>query len=298
MRKVRIWRFLIMFLVATFCLFFVPFFAFSLNEEGQLIYIFGVENFNILTYYLIALTIVYLATGFLANGLKNKPGKVFGVFNTISAFSLIVLLSIYAFYNIGIAGESKLLTIIPTITFIAIDTVLAIVHISINLNQATVVQQVVAQPQAVVNVDNGAINLNTVELRDATELKLKIQNMQSGLNKSYDEAIEEIEKTGALNGLEIGQIIADYDEPPKIVPYIVEPNYNTQPSNQPVEPQQTQTINQEPEYYRPRREDPLAQIENNDDYQSIHSNSVAPNDAKAGGYKYLSRRINDERESH
>ncbi|QEH61514.1 hypothetical protein SCHIN_v1c03170 [Spiroplasma chinense] len=294
MRKLRTWRFLLMSIITCLCLFVIPFTSFSM-ENDKLKLIFGTDNLGPITWIIMSISLGYIGSGFLANGLKNTPGRAFGMINTLIGFSLIVVLSLYAFINMHNPTESKLASIIPTITFVSIDAVISIVHISINNRPATVtqvVQQVVGQAQ--VEANDGSINMNSVQLQDANELKVKIQNMQSGLTKSYDEAIDEIEKTGYLNGLEIGEL-SFVDDNPKIVPVEIAQDYS-----QPQPKQESQREYEEPKFYNSRRieDDVLANYQPDDDYESINSTALSRRDDRNDGYKYLSRRLNDDKDAH
>ncbi|AGR41874.1 hypothetical protein [Spiroplasma diminutum] len=316
MRRIRYWRFIIMSIISVFLIFVIPWISII---DGPKV-IFSSSNFNTISLLILISGIVYLSAGFLANGLKNKPGKIFGVVNAVIGFWIIILLSINTFID-SIGIHYKLIYFMPIFSLLTVDLVLAIIHISIKpvqVQQKTAqVQQQTAQPE---DSDDGAIvNINSTPTQDVSELKNKIMNMKSGLSKSYEEAIDEIERTGALNGLDMSSLLKDEGDinENKIIPYSIEDNQQfEQQSNQQFEQQNNQQFqqqnnqqieqqnyqqfeeqnNQHQEYY-PRRkdsshlQDPLAN--SSSDYESIHSSSLSRKD-----YKFKSRRIDIDDNKH
>ncbi|QBQ07407.1 hypothetical protein SGLAD_v1c02080 [Spiroplasma gladiatoris] len=300
MKKIRIWKFVISFIIMMTTILLVPFLTITYTSTG---FKLGYQTSQIskLTITLIAISTIYFLLNTIANAFERKAGKIIAVIAAIIGFGLITLLSIYSFTAIDTSGlarqEVKIFLSIPCITLIAIDTGLNIFYSSVDLQQTTtVVQQVVS---AEINKDLGQqqmMNLSGVEIQDSTALKARIQQMQGGLSKSYDEAIEEIEKTGALNGINIGSILKDDDEPVKITPITVEEvKHNSKSLN---EENNNKKINDQEEY-NPFIDDPLAKLYDSD-YESLKSTSLSRSESSvAGGFKFLSKKAQrDEENSH
>ncbi|QHX36418.1 hypothetical protein [Spiroplasma sp. BIUS-1] len=315
MRRVRVWRFIIMSIISICLIFVIPWLTVTNDVNGYKIG-FSASAFTTTAMLILISGIAYLGAGFLANGLKNKPGKVFGVVNAVMGFGIIVLLSIHTFIG-GVNIAFKMTYFMPLFSLLTVDLVLAIIHISIKpgaqQNQNVQQAQAVQGHQFATNEDsNSNVNISTPQTQDVTELKNKILNMKSGLSKSYEEAIDEIERTGALSGLDMSELLKEDEQADKnkIIPYSVEDQMHYQQPQQPVQVQQPQQYQQpqqpqqpvqqepyEPKHYTPRREygsnvqDPLAN--SSSDYESIHSSSLSRKD-----YKYTSRRNDIDENKH
>ncbi|WP_338985362.1 hypothetical protein [Spiroplasma endosymbiont of Diplazon laetatorius] len=312
MRRVRVWRFIIMSIISICLIFVIPWLNVAQTVDQKYLISFSSEGFDIVTLLILISGIAYLGAGFMANGLKNRPGKVFGVVNAVIGFGVIILLSFHTFMKAEYIGI-KMIYFMPLFSLLTVDLVLAIIHISIKPGVQQVQQ--VQQAQAVEGHqfsnnqnDSSSVNINTPQTQDVSELKNKILNMKSGLSKSYEEAIDEIERTGALSGLDMSDLLKDDSEKSenRIIPYSVEEQqYYQQPQQrqpepqyyQPNQPQQRQPEPYEPTHFTPRREqnsnvqDPLAN--SSSDYESIHSSSLSRKD-----YKYTSRRNDIDENKH
>ncbi|WP_339021078.1 hypothetical protein [Spiroplasma endosymbiont of Atherix ibis] len=118
----------------------------------------------------------------------------------------------------------------PLFCLLSIDSVISIISISKEPAINTQKMQTVVQKQQQVqeNIIDNSSNINTTEAKDVSELKNEILNMKSGLSKSYEEAIDEIERTGALNGLDMSELLNEdkSENENKIIPFSIDNQEN------------------------------------------------------------------------
>ncbi|AOG60130.1 hypothetical protein SHELI_v1c01750 [Spiroplasma helicoides] len=302
MDKLKIWKFFMALAVTGLCI-LNCIFAFYVFYDGSGYYFkFNSDNILVINIIIFTASILYLFTTILHLSLKNSASKAFGVINLIISVVIIAALPITLLPNniLGEASWYKVVFVIPAIALICSDSILTVLKLTGKLNP--VIQQNITQvvsnaaSQPDIMGDNIGMNvpLSNIELKDATELKMKIQMMQSGLSKSYDEAIEEIEKTGQLNGMELKGILDDLeDETPTIIPYSYEQVNKSNASNN--VNKQSRANGNEINF-----EDPLAELQggsNSMDYESINSTSLSgeKDNLNTSAYKYLSRRVKDDR---
>lgn len=289
MRKIRAWRFTLLLIISSLCLFFAPFFRMVNPNNQGFVLTYYTKEITDASWALIGITIVYLFVGLMANSIKNKPGKFFGGLNIFLSMAMIINLSFLPFENYDDQTVFRLVTVIPIVSFIIIDTVLALVHISISLAPQTIVQQTINNNTPMEEV--GIVpSMNNVGAMDSTQLKAKILQMQNGLSKSYEEAIEEIELTGELSGIDMKGIL---DEKPeenslKIEPIkidLIEETKQLDISKPEIwNNRETNQVNSEPEKFIPRRfqEDPLSglNLTRNSDYEELSETSLSRNTKK------------------
>ncbi|WP_041618770.1 hypothetical protein [Spiroplasma taiwanense] len=285
---------MIIFVTSIFLIVFLPFFSILVVEDLVTISISTVFiKTSIFTVLLMTFGFFYLISGILTNSFKNKPMKIFGSINGVIITFTIILLTM-DMYMSPFSNITRIIWFFPTLAFLILDFAIEIIQISINFNflgQNTSINNSLNQSSNNIVESVEFANVNPlVDVKDSTELKNKILNMRSGLNKPYDQAIEEIEQTGALNGLDMSNLLLKSDEQElesKIVPKkvlkedIKDKNLNYE-----------EAFNSKTE---PFLEDPLANL--SEDYESIHSTGLSRQDSRPE-YKYISRRSNRKDNKH
>ncbi len=278
MKKFSLVKIVITLLSTVFCVILLPFF--SINSSLQLV----VNNSSIskLTYFILAFGSLNFILSLLIILLQKKNTIILKWFGFLNLLALILALAFQ-------------LTFAPTffsmvsIILIAVDFVVLTSSIYLNFDNNVVSQKVsneqfLQQETTQPNPDQGNLR---VQNQNDEDLKTKINNLKSSLIKSYDEAIEEIEKTGSLNGMDLGDVeINNQNEVPKIEPFVLT-------ESQEVEVKKD-TISKREVY----EDDVIWDSFKNDDYESISSTSLARKDPLSDGYKFISRRVREESDKH
>ncbi|AHB36016.1 hypothetical protein [Spiroplasma apis] len=278
MKKFSLVKIVITLLSTVFCVILLPFF--SINSSLQLV----VNNSSIskLTYFILAFGSLNFILSLLIILLQKKNTIILKWFGFLNLLALILALAFQ-------------LTFAPTffsmvsIILIAVDFVVLTSSIYLNFDNNVVSQKVsneqfLQQETTQPNPNQGNLR---VQNQNDEDLKTKINNLKSSLIKSYDEAIEEIEKTGSLNGMDLGDVeINNQNEVPKIEPFVLT-------ESQEVEVKKD-TISKREVY----EDDVIWDSFKNDDYESISSTSLARKDPLSDGYKFISRRVREESDKH
>lgn len=278
MKKFSLVKIVITLLSTVFCVILLPFF--SINSSLQLV----VNNSSIskLTYFILAFGSLNFILSLLIILLQKKNTIILKWFGFLNLLALILALAFQ-------------MTFAPTffsmvsIILIAVDFVVLTSSIYLNFDNNVVSQKVsneqfLQQETTQPNPNQGNLR---VQNQNDEDLKTKINNLKSSLIKSYDEAIEEIEKTGSLNGMDLGDVeINNQNEVPKIEPFVLT-------ESQEVEVKKD-TISKREVY----EDDVIWDSFKNDDYESISSTSLARKDPLSDGYKFISRRVREESDKH
>lgn len=242
--------------------------TFSASNTSKLLWtVFALQLFNCL---LAAVSLV-----------ENKTYKTIGwVLNTMLTIAIIIFASILTITEV--AGKFPL--IIMALVLLGTDCATTVVANTIKVAAPTQVSVTSTVPSP--ELGSG------IALKDSTELRSRIQNMQSGLNKSFEEAVDEIEKTGSLSGIKIGSLNFDSrDEQNKIVPLTLEEIRQNEVKEQVKNaPQAQATTNQQANYFVPSRN------RNDQDYESIHETALSRK--AAPDQSYLSKNDIDEWDAH
>lgn len=300
MKKIKAWRIFIFLITAVSLIFVIPWIEISQKSEKYFVS-FSFDGLTALTITILVIGICYLLISFLATFLRNKAGKVFGVFNVLIGFLIVVILSVHTF-----ASTNKIFVVSIRLSYfmslfclLVVDIVLSIINISINpISQQAQITQNLQSEQSLSEVVNTEIN--NIETQDVSELKNKILNIKSGLSKSYEEAIEEIERTGALSGLDMSELLKEdeKEEKNKIIPFSLNEDLvrQSQDNEQFFIQESHLTLNEQKNYLQKNEsntnfQDPLAT--SSSDYESIRSSNLARKQ-----YKYTSRRKDIDDNKH
>jgi len=278
MKKFSLVKIVITLLSTVFCVILLPFF--SINSSLQLVV--STSSISKLTYFILAFGSLNFILSLLIILLQKKNTIILKWFGFLNLLALILALAFQ-------------LTFAPTffsmvsIILIAVDFVVLTSSIYLNFDNNVVSQKVsneqfLQQETTQPNPNQGNLR---VQNQNDEDLKTKINNLKSSLIKSYDEAIEEIEKTGLLNGMDLGDVeINNQNEVPKIEPFVLT-------ESQEVEVKKD-TISKREVY----EDDVIWDSFKNDDYESISSTSLARKDPLSDGYKFISRRVREESDKH
>ncbi|QGS51634.1 hypothetical protein [Spiroplasma tabanidicola] len=305
MKAVRNWRFVIFLFIDLMAILVMPFLVIAKIDTGWVVS-YTIHNLQTLDILNIMFALLYLTFSIVANCTKDKVMKVFGGINVVASLIFILIIGMYCFADLT-SNSSRIMFGIMLMIFVAVDIILTILSTAVNLQATTIIQQV--GNGAYANSDISSVPMpmiNNVEIQDSTALKARIHQMQGGLSKSYDEAIDEIEKTGYLNGIKVGLDLNDSDDAVKIKPLSIEearaqnivPQEVLQPKKENNSFYETEQINTVQQFQNAKNdfldEDPLASIYNNEDYDSISSTSLSRKDSGlAGGFKYLAKKRDD-----
>ncbi len=278
MKKFSLVKIVITLLSTVFCVILLPFF--SINSSLQLVV--DTSSISKLTYFILAFGSLNFILSILIVLLQKKNTIILKWFGFLNLLALILALAFQ-------------LTFAPTffsmisIILIAVDFVVLTSSIYLNFDNNVVSQKIsneqfLQQETTQPNPNQGNLR---VQNQNDEDLKTKINNLKSSLIKSYDEAIEEIEKTGSLNGMDLGDVeINNQNEVPKIEPFVLT-------ESQEVEVKKD-TISKMEVY----EDDVIWDSFKNDDYESISSTSLARKDPLSDGYKFISRRVREESDKH
>ncbi|AUB31231.1 hypothetical protein [Spiroplasma floricola] len=217
MKKIRIWRIIITSIVSISLIAIIPWITVHITDEKLSSVTFSLKNTYLINWVILASGVFYFIITLLSNVLRNNTAKIFSVFSTILSFIIILILSLYYYLIISYT--------MPLFCLLSIDSVLSIISVSIKPATAEQKVQTAVQSQQQVqdNSRENSPNINTTEAKDVSELKNKILSMKSGLNKSYEEAVNEIEMTGALNGLDMSELLNESqdEDQNKIIPFSI-----------------------------------------------------------------------------
>ncbi|WP_339029668.1 hypothetical protein [Spiroplasma endosymbiont of Cantharis nigra] len=297
MKKIKIWKIIIMLLISMSLILILPWITVDLNNK----IIFSFKDLNINRIGLLLSGLAYFGISLFSSLGKNKVEKVFGVFDIIISFWVIIILSIHTFLYLNAEIQIKMTYFMPLLSLLTVDLIITIINISINPENFSAKNNA-QKLDSVSQKINDQSYQSQDSLKDVSDLKNKILNMKSGLNKSYEEAIEEIERTGALSGMDMSSLITE-EEPKnnKIIPYSIEENQLIlNDIEQEIKPEEikknlaNESIKDDDELELPLNlEDPIANSNEDKDYDNINSSNF-----DTGEFKYMSRRTNTDENKH
>ncbi|ARU92124.1 hypothetical protein SCLARK_001656 [Spiroplasma clarkii] len=264
----KIWKIAIGFILTVAIVVMLPFVYISWIDSLQVVFLKEIALVPIIVWAIIGFQVLNFIFVLLSLNKNEQVKKITTIFNVSFSVLLLFLVPLVIFKT----GLTQLPIIISIVTLLGGDLG---VTVSAAVIKAKVINnQVYNTANAVVNSPVSDIAMGSAT-SDPTELRTRIQNMQSGLSKSFEEAIDEIEKTGTLSGIKIGKITDDDIDNNKIVPVSLA------------------EIEKKPEA--------LGQVEtngglvNNLDYESIHETSLS---RKSDDKDFLSKREFDDWDSH
>ncbi|WP_342275559.1 hypothetical protein [Spiroplasma endosymbiont of Cantharis lateralis] len=298
MKKIKIWKIIIMLLISVSLILILPWITVDLNNK----IIFSFKDLNINRIGLLFSGLAYFGISLFSSLGKNKVEKVFGVFDIIISFWVIIILSIHTFLYLNAEIQIKMTYFMPLLSLLIVDLIITIINISINPENFAAKNNN-QKLDSVAKKMNDQSYQSQDSLKDVSDLKNKILNMKSGLNKSYEEAIEEIERTGALSGMDMSSLITE-EEPKnnKIIPYSIEENQLIlNDIEQEIKPEEIKKnlANESVKYEDDELElplnleDPIANSNEDEDYDNINSSNF-----DTGEFKYMSRRTNTDENKH
>ncbi|ALD66087.1 hypothetical protein [Spiroplasma cantharicola] len=304
MKKIKIWKIIIMLLVSISIILILPWITVDINNK----IVFSSSGFNIIRVGLLATGLVYVAISLFSILGKKRVEKIFGVFDIIFSFWVIIILSMHTFLYFNIEIQLKMTYFMPLLSLLIVDLIITIVDISINYENISF-KNSIQRTNSIANKINDENYANQDSLKDVSDLKNKILNMKSGLNKSYEEAIHEIERTGALNGLDMSSLIKEDEQESKkdkIIPFSVEENQqilnDIENSFKQQENQQSESNNNlinewkkiDEELELPLSfDDPIANSQSDKNYQDIDSSTLETSEIR-----FTSRRTNTDENKH
>ncbi|WP_342258574.1 hypothetical protein [Spiroplasma endosymbiont of Dioctria linearis] len=297
MKKIKVWKIIIMLLISVSLILILPWITVDLNNK----IIFSFKDLNINRIGLLFSGLAYFGISLFSSLGKNKVEKVFGVFDIIISFWVIIILSIHTFLYLNAEIQIKMTYFMPLLSLLIVDLIITIINISINPENFVAKNNNQKLDSVAKKIDDQSYQSQD-SLKDVSDLKNKILNMKSGLNKSYEEAIEEIERTGALSGMDMSSLIAE-EEPKdnKIIPYSIEENQLIlNDIEQEIKPEEikknlaNESVKYDDELELPLNlDDPIANSNEDEDYDNVNSSNF-----DTGEFKYMSRRTNTDENKH
>ncbi|ASP28640.1 hypothetical protein SCORR_v1c08680 [Spiroplasma corruscae] len=282
MKKTEITNLLLGIWISLSLLLLMPFLMPNGNSGVQFDFVTSKSLYWYVKFVYVILGLLYLFTTFLSSFLSNKAKKTFTIINIVIGVISVFTIGINQIWdlnyllwqrNIIIFGSFCLIVLSQTINIINLVVTERIANISVN-------QVVENTQQQFINEMGQEAQKNYVfgESIDPSTIINKINSMRSGLNKPYEDAIKEIEKTGELSGIKIDEFKINEEEQNKIIPISVKKS----------------KVSQENEETEIDFNDPLSFDEMNE-YEDIRT---AEKSSIKQTFKYMSRRADNDENKH